>query len=249
MTGYQDNVQWSLSLAKKFHDENLTEIYDPKNDIKYQMMKPWDIQLAAEIMSQAYSQDNMFFKLMGVSKADYLPSALLSYKQAMEDNMGMVAKTRDGVLVGASGAYLVDTAIAEVKVNLEDYYGKKVAPIMDMSRILFQNFSVKDYDDPSRIIYIDDTCALSQYRGKGISLMLSLLLQSICQRRSFTHVCSIAYHPALARNVEHMPGWKKISSVNVNNYSYRNEKIFAPLYNQGYRDVTLFIKKFIPSKI
>ncbi|RDD37332.1 hypothetical protein TrispH2_010279 [Trichoplax sp. H2] len=242
-----NHVQWCFSLAKTFHDENLTEIFDPKHDIKYQLMEASDTVQAAEILAHTYSQENMFFKAISLSKEDYQPVALSRFNEAVKNNVAIVAKSSDGDVAGVTGAYLFSTAIAEVCTDLEDLYGKKVAPIMDITRLLLENFSAKDYDDPNHILYIDGTCVSSQYRGKCISLMLLLLLQSLGQRQGYSHVCSVLYHPALTRNVERMPDWKKIRTIDIRDYSYQNKNIFSQLYNQSYREVSLFLRKYTPA--
>ncbi|EDV19983.1 hypothetical protein TrispH2_010277 [Trichoplax sp. H2] len=246
---YHNNVQWCLSLGKKFHQDNLTEIFDSKNNIKYRLIKPWDIEKAADICAQCYAENNRMFQVLDITKEDYLPTAIEVFKTALEEGIGLISTTNEGKIVGAGAAYLLSSALFDLGLDLEKIYGKKIAPIVDVSHTLFKNFPPKKYGKYNQIYYIDDVCVSSGYHGKGIGIMNSLILQSLIQRRGINQVCSISYHPAMARSVSQMQMWKTVSILDIRDYTYQNKKIFSQLYEEGYREISLVLSNFTSSKL
>ncbi|RDD37327.1 hypothetical protein TrispH2_010272 [Trichoplax sp. H2] len=234
-----------LELYKQFRDSDSPFIVDEKNNIRYSVMQEEDMDEAMKVIAISFIEQNEIYKSRGVTVEQYILAAKFECRLAMEDKLAIVARDiENNKLVGVGIGY-VYSKVTEVTAgeNVINNYGEAMAPIMDCMMQLYEDAEKKESFDPKKMIVIDDVACLrgEKYASKAIGFLSGFLVEAISARHGYDNMITTIFNPIMQKRALAV-GYRLICSVDLNEYTYKDEKVFLDLVAKGYKEVQIFIK-------
>ncbi|RDD37331.1 hypothetical protein TrispH2_010274 [Trichoplax sp. H2] len=237
-------VQHVKRIVHQFRNSHASFIIDHHHGIGYSIMEKDDIDEAANVLAMAFTQQNEMYKCRGITFDDYVEIASHECRISAEEKLSIVARdTETNQIVGVAAGYSYTKAIQAFDANnTENKHMEAIEPIMDCMLQLYEKVEQMPSFNPHKTVIMDDLACVQgvKYAGKAIGFICGGLIRAVSARHGYSYLLTVAINPVMQRRA-HAIGYKLIHSINFDEYTYKGQKVFHELLDQGYYRAQIFI--------
>ncbi|RDD37330.1 hypothetical protein TrispH2_010275 [Trichoplax sp. H2] len=248
---FRKDLAWYDQLLRQFRSGNENYLYDFKNKISYHIMEKSDIAEASRISAQCMAS-NPFYRIISMSADEYLEDSTFSCQESVKSRIGCIARNSQGQMIGVHVAYSLSTAI-NVTHGQESYdrCGSKLVPLLNALVELFKTTPWHQYGGIDRIVYLDEVSVLKNASGKGVGYILPEFALVLAERKGYTHAAAITVHKITKNDLDMLPNWKEINSIEVASITGNDgkERVYESISKNGFRSISLYVGVLNPSKL
>lgn len=238
--------EWADRTAQYVRDSQETTFVDEIRGIRYSLIQQEDLDETSQVVAESFVHGNELCKCRGVTVEEYIEGALSECQMALADQLGFVARDiESNQVVGVALAYTYANAIRSAEeVDLVTESSESVAPIMDIILKLHYKLEKLESFDPSQAVMIDDIARIQDKRfaGKGIGYTCFKILFAYIFRKGYSIAIGTSLHN-YTKQWAALQGAAEVSSIKLDEYTFRGQKVFTSLLEKGYDSVCLHFKR------
>ena len=242
------NMAWFKELVKQFKNSDSPQLYDPKNQIMYQVLLRKHMDEACRVNAEAMVH-NPILKLCKMSAKEYFVDSRVICQFSVDSGLGCIAKDDHDQIVGVCMAYPLDAVYQAHHQVSNVHCSHEINSLWDAMLHLLMTVPWHQYGDPSRILYVDDISVLKSASGRGIGYVAVEVSMVLAQRKGFTHMVGLSFNDVAADDATASGGLNVIRTMDISEITEDGHKIFQHFVNKGTHYLRLHVIRLNPSKL
>ena len=184
------------------------------------VLGPGDVAEAAEVLAQVFSEQEPLTRTLSISREAFAPLAQAVCEEAAESGVSVVARNREGRVVGFRISEPWPSATKEAPP-----LSRELADIFTLLGHLEAEFDRVHAAD-RRAVHFQMMGCLPGYEGHGLATTLVRDVMALARRRGFQRVFAEATHEGSARVFRRLE-FKTLLEVPYATYEVEKRRVFA----------------------
>jgi len=213
-------------FREKLRQGETPHVVDTITEIRYEVLSSnkQDIEGAARILAETFTQGEPTTISLGLTLTDMMPFTIPACKQAAEAGLSIIARNKDGCVVGA----VISTDITAPTPELDEDTAEKFAPVLALLEQV-DNFLAESAKAPAgKHLHMLMVGVDSEYKGRDIADTVMYLTLALGDASGYQNCIAEATNP-ISQHICTKMGFERYGGLPYGSFFYKGVKVFSDI--------------------